>query len=146
MTFANYEIRLTTGTEPITPAAQNNFLKLIDGPGTDSNITVTIVGTGNQSVTLGPFSGARDQYQQGEDLFEGGQTDLVVQLNEPDVGVMKGVTISRDNTFGQQSDWQLDKVVITKIALPSGTKSTMTANAGGTWFLNTDGKSFPLKP
>jgi hypothetical protein len=70
--------------------------------GTDANITFTLTGSkGSSEVTVN--AGFRSRMERNDVSF--------VTLHSPDLGVLKSVTVQRDNA-GNAPDWFLDKIVV----------------------------------
>jgi glycerophosphoryl diester phosphodiesterase len=70
--------------------------------GTDANITFTLTGSkGSSEVTVN--AGFRSRMERNVVSF--------VTLHSPDLGVLKSVTVQRDNA-GNAPDWFLDKIVV----------------------------------
>ena len=135
-----YLITVNTGTAVLSP---NSNLLQGDGPGTDANVTFTIVGHGGLRVPLGPISGAQNGYQRGRYLFEYGSQDSL-SIQGVDVGSLRNIEVRRDNNNSSSSDWQIDSITVEKRALNGALLSRKTTPYGQ-WLLNTRSHIFRLQ-
>lgn len=142
---ASYTIRILTGTATVSPAAllSGDLSRLGDGPGTDANVTIQIVGSLG-TVPVGPISGSPNGFFPGQNLFERGQTDVVTVNSAMDVGDLRSVTIQRDGSNPFSGDWQISRIAITKNPLPSGAATTKRTMGGSQWLFDTSPISMPL--
>jgi hypothetical protein len=105
---------------PLDLIKYNFSVKTADktGAGTDSNMTVTIIGDQGQTTAkvVNPLISGN--------AFERNQTDTFTLADPIDVGKITGLTIQSDMKYAGAA-WDLDSIVITK---PNGDKSTFPIN------------------
>jgi hypothetical protein len=140
----SYEVAIRTGKTTLSPTA--GLARLGDGPGTDSNVTITIH-CQNGNVAAGTFAGARDATIPGIDMFERDQTDIfgrapLPAITGPDLGPVVGVTLQRDSLNPESMDWQV--AGLRTIRTVGGIREAAKLSAVSRWLSNNSPMFFPL--
>ncbi len=132
----NYVVEVTTGTQLQSP----NLSKLGDGPGTDSLVTMTVVGS-RGTAAFGPFRTVNNQKRRNNNIYESGTTDGI-QFQGPDVGQIQEIRVQRDNTNSSLADWQIAFIQVSKTDA-RGAKTSASSNRS-VWLLDTNPITFRL--